>query len=159
MANVSPYCTSDDVVAAIPKVLRNPGLPNAVISETKITTECTVISAEMDSRFHSVGINVPVDTSTNERVQKNLQRIAVNGVCASLLKSISRVGESNFELAELFEVQYYRDIAFIEKNGLSFDESTVRGSAPNSGPKYDPSFTPSNDEGFKPDNVLNWGRW
>ena len=148
-----------DIISTLPKVLRGTTSPNAVISETKIEAECLKISAEMDSRFHAVGINVPVDTDNNERVEKNLNRIAVNGTCASLLKSISSPGESNFELAELYEAQYYRDIAFIEKNGISLDESTVVSGAPTAGPTYNPSFTPSNSEGFKPDNVLNWGRW
>ena len=157
MANVSPYCGVVNVQSNIPKVLRNIDDSRAAITRGKIAAECIKISSEMDTRFAAVGIDVPVDVSDNQRVQQNLQRIAVNGVCATLLKSVSRPGEENFELAELFEAQYYRDITFIENNGINLDDEDEGDIAVILAKStFCTAFAPLVVDSPNP---LDWGRW
>ena len=125
MSAVSPYCTRQDVISTLPKVLgsveRN---PNSIITESEIDELCIVISAEMDSRFNLAGYSVPILTGRNVRIQKWLKRIAVNGVCASVLISIYNTGEVNFQLGETYREQYYRDITLIENKGFGSDGPT-----------------------------------
>ena len=157
MANVNPYCNVVNVQTQIPRVLRNIDDSRAAITRVKITKECIKISSEMDTRFGAVGIDVPVNTTDNERIRTNLERIAVNGVCAALLKSISTLGEDNFALAELFEAQYYRDITFIENNGLNVDdEETDDAAVVLAKGQFKTAFEPLVESSSNP---VNWGRW
>ena len=81
----------------------------------------------------------------------------VNGVCAALLKSISTLGEDNFALAELFEAQYYRDITFIENNGLNVDdEETDEAPVVLAEGQFKTAFEPLVESSSNP---VNWGRW
>ena len=127
MSNVNPYCTAQDVEDKLPRILKGITNPRSIIKEGKLTEECIRISSEMDTRFRAVGIDVPVDVSRSERVQRNLERVAVNGVAASILKSQFSPGERNYDLAELYEKQYYGDIASIEKNGLGLEDGDKQG--------------------------------
>ena len=158
VSNVNPYCTAQNVVDQLPSILRGAGQQRANITIEKLSSECISISSEMDTRFHAVGISVPVDTSNTERVRRNLERIAINGVAASVLKSAHKPGDRNYELAELYEAQYYRDIIFIELNGLGLDEEEDKGiSAPRFGKSdYPSAFTPQVPNSLNP---VDWGRW
>ena len=143
MSSIIAYCTSDDVERALPRVLGRARSANVNLSADMVTEFCKSISAEMDSRFVAVGYKVPITTS-NERIQKNLERIAINGVCAQVLRSVYQTGDVNFDLADTYERQYYRDISLIERNG--FGETVPRitdsslSSAPSIGPDYCPTF-------------------
>ena len=146
MSAVSPYCTRQDVIATLPKVLGSVASPNSLISPTTIDGLCITISAEMDSRFNLAGYTVPILTGRNVRIQQWLKRIAVNGVCASVLISIYNTGEVNFQLGETYREQYYRDITLIENKGFGSDGPTPTTltagpiGVPLAGPVREPTF-------------------
>ena len=154
MAVVNAYCTAEDIVAKLPFLLRNAKSEKALIPDENINEVCDEISAEMDSRFSAVGINTPVGVIDNERLRRNIRRISVNGVCASILKSTPSQ-ERYASLQASYEEQYYRDIAKIERDGLDTEDSDMAG-APTFGPdKYISAFDNLRS------NPLNtqWGRW
>ena len=157
MPDVNAYCTAQNVIDQLPNVLRGAGQQGSAITTTKLQSECIKISSEMDTRFHAVGITVPVDTSENERVRRNLERIAINGVLSAVLKSRHKPGDRNYELAEIYEGQYYRDITFIENNGLGIEGEDKGISAPKFGKSdYPSAFTPQVPGSLNP---MHWGRW
>ena len=157
MATVNPYCEANDVINTLPRILRAARTSQSIIGTDIIDNEILKISAEMDSRFFAVGIDVPVVTDSDERVKENLKRISINGVCAGILKSLYQPGDDNFALSELYETQYYRDISFIERNGLGLDEEKGRHKT---APSIGPNFTSASDplvEGSRDPN--DWVRW
>ena len=158
MPDVNAYCTAQNVIDQLPNILRGAGQQGSAVTTTKLQSECINISSEMDTRFHAVGISVPVDVSTSERVKRNLERIAINGVVGAILKSRHKSGDRNFELAELYEKQYYRDITFIELNGLGLDDEEDKAtSSPRFGKSdYPSAFTPQVPGSTNPSH---WGRW
>lgn len=157
MATVNPYCEANDVINTLPRILRAARTSQSIIGDVQIELVIYTISAEMDSRFFAVGIDVPVVADGDARVEENLRRIAINGVCASILKSLYQPGDDNFALSELYETQYYRDISFIERNGLGLDEEKGRHkTAPSIGPNFTSAFDPL-VEGSRDPN--DWGRW
>ena len=156
MPNVNAYCTSADIVAKLPFLLRNAGSDKALITEAQLTEQCDSIAAEMDSRFGAVGIDTPIDITVSERLERNIKRIAINGVCASILKSTPNQ-ERYAQLQESYEEQYYRDIAKIERDGLGTDGSEKPSGAPTYGPdKYVSAFQPLVPNSLDP---TQWGRW
>lgn len=157
MSNVNAYCTIEEIKSKIPFVLRGAGRPQAQLTDSYIEEECVEISAEMDTRFGAAGITIPINTETNERLRRNLSRIATNGVCATILKSLPNAENRYLQLSEGFERQYYMDISSIEKNGLGTEDSTKPAGAPTfkSAP-FRSAFaplTPGNN------NPTTWGRW
>ena len=156
MPNVNAYCTSADIVAKLPFLLRNVESTKALITEEQITGQCDDIAAEMDSRFRAVGIDTPIDVTVSERLERNIKRIAINGTCASILKSTPNQ-ERYASLQETYEEQYYRDIARIEKDGLGTEGSEKPSGAPSYGPdKYVSAFQPLVPNSLDP---TQWGRW
>ena len=157
MSDVNPYCTAADVKAKLPRILRGSDSPKSIITNADIDNECLKISAEMDVRFKAIGINVPVNVDSSERVKRNLNRIAVNGTAASILKSNVNEDDRNYDLAEMYERQYYSDIQRIEQNGLGLEDEDTPASAITVGKSSYPSaFTPAVDNPTLPSQ---WGRW
>ena len=145
MSAVSAYCSAQDVVSTLPRLLGSARSSTSSLSTEKLTEIVENISAEMDSRFLPLGYTVPIDTSGNERVRKNLNRIAVLGSAAQALRSIYKTGDVNFDLADTYERQYYRDITLIEENGFGEDIDKTETEAPATappevGPVYKPTF-------------------
>lgn len=142
MSAIAPYCEAQDILGTLPRLLGNVSSPNSQISLSKISQLCNTVSAEMDSRFSIAGFSVPINFTNNQRVEANLRRIAIDGVCARVLHTIYNTGEVNFQLGDSYRSQYYRDIQNIEDNGFGEGIERIRttGGAPVVGPNYAPVF-------------------
>lgn len=90
---------------------------------TEVTDMIDDIEAEMDARFQAAGITVPITDSDKIKV---VTPIAINGVCAEVLRSIDMEGEAAATRQELYE----KAMKNIEKYPAILEETSVAYASP-----------------------------
>ena len=100
------YCTTTDIQAKIPYTTFS---ATSKPTLTQVSDYCDDISADMDEKFQSVGVTVPV---TDSDKLKLLTRVACFGVVAEVYRS----QDNNIEKAKMYQDLYDKEMKYILAN-------------------------------------------